>query len=83
MNWIARETTRGWGAVASSADGSKLVAGIGPFSLGQLYTSIPISSTTPGTAGYLLSGQPSAIELQYVGSGQFVPLSHEGAITIN
>ena len=83
VNWIARETTRGWGAVASSADGSKLVAGIGPFSLGQLYTSIPISSTTPGTAGFLLSGQSSAIELQYVGSGQFVPLSHEGAITIN
>ncbi len=74
--WTARESGRGWRAVASAADGSKQVAGV--FG-GQLYTTI--ASTTPGTAGYLSGGQSSAIELQYIGSSQFVPLSYVGAIT--
>jgi hypothetical protein len=25
----------------------------------------------------------TAIELQYVGNGQFLPISHEGSITVN
>jgi len=35
-NWIARESSRNWSSVVSSADGSKLVAGV---ALGQIYTS--------------------------------------------
>ena len=68
-----------WTAVASSADGTKLVAGVYN---GQIYTSIPssVSSTTTGTAGYLTGGQNTAIELQYLGNGQFLPISHEGII---
>jgi hypothetical protein len=37
-------------------------------------------STTIGTAGYLLGNQNSAIELQYLGNGQFLPISFVGLI---
>ena len=73
--WTPRDSNRNWYSVASSSDGSKLVA-VG--SSGQIYTSITMS--TSGTVGYLLGDQHSAVELQYIGNGQFVPLSHEGTI---
>ena len=41
------------------------------------------NQTTPGTSGNLVGGPRSAIELQYVGDGKFVPLSHEGTIVGN
>ena len=77
VSWAPRVSVQAWYAVASSADGAKLVAGIYN---GQIYTSNP-ATTTPGTAGYLLGGQNTAIELQYIGNGQFLPLSHEGAFS--
>jgi hypothetical protein len=63
--------------VASSADGSKLVALV---SNGQIYTSI--ASTTPGTSGSISGTSTDAIELRYVGDGMFSVLSHEGSLTI-
>jgi hypothetical protein len=39
------------------------------------------TTTTPGTAGYLAGGPNSAIELQYIGNGQFMPLNYVGAIS--
>jgi photosystem II stability/assembly factor-like uncharacterized protein len=77
ITWAPRGSVLPWYAVASSADGTKLVAGAYG---GQIYTSSP-ATTTPGTAGYLLGGQQTAIELQYIGNGQFLPLSHEGAFS--
>ena len=78
--------TQIWSGVASSADGSKLVACVQD---GQIYTSAlalaPSQSTgqntTVGTGGYLTGGQGTAIELQYIGNNQFFPLSHEGTIS--
>jgi photosystem II stability/assembly factor-like uncharacterized protein len=78
VNWAARDSPRQWMAVASSADGSKQVAVVQG---GQIYTSNP--ATTSGPAGYLLGGQFATIELQYLGGGQFLPLSHEGTIVGN
>jgi hypothetical protein len=77
VTWAPRVSSQAWYAVASSADGAKLVAGIYN---GQIYTSNP-ATTTPGAAGYLIGGQNTAIELQYIGNGQFLPLSHEGAFS--
>jgi hypothetical protein len=37
-------------------------------------------TTTPGPAGYLTGGQNSTIELQYIGNGQWQPLSYVGTI---
>ena len=67
-----------WYAVASSSDGTKLVAVVYG---GQIYTS-GLATTTPGASGYLLGGQNTAIELQYIGNNQFLPLSHEGAFFV-
>jgi hypothetical protein len=80
--WTPRENNRNWWAVASSADGTKLVAVVYG---GQIYTSVPAlaypnGTTTPGTAGYLIGGQGAAIELQYIGNNQFLPLSYTGTI---
>jgi hypothetical protein len=65
-----------WTGIASSADGSQLVA---VTSGGYIYVSANASTTT-GTAGYLTGTQHTAIELEYVGNGIFLPLSHEGTI---
>lgn len=37
-------------------------------------------TTTVGTAGYLTGGQATALELQYVGNGEFLPLNNEGTL---
>jgi photosystem II stability/assembly factor-like uncharacterized protein len=75
VTWASRESNRIWRSVASSSDGSKLIATVNG---GQIYTSS--STSASGTAGYLLGDPNSAVELQYIGNGQFVPLSHEGTI---
>jgi hypothetical protein len=80
LTWFARENSRIWSSVASSADGCKLVAVVSP---GQIFTSgAPNASagTSLGADGYLQGGQGTAIELQHVGAGSFLPLSHEGVI---
>jgi len=69
-------TNAPWIAVASSADGSKLAAAAYN---GYIYTSGQNVSTS-GTNGYLVGTWQSALELQYVGNGVFLPLSHEGMI---
>ena len=68
--------TASWADIASSADGSLLVAAVYG---GNVYVSSQ-SSTTTGTAGYLAGPQHSAIELIYAGNNLFLPLSHEGPI---
>src|SRR5262249_49016320 len=40
-----RDSNRNWSAVASSADGSKLIAAVGDGSFGQLYTSTDFGAT--------------------------------------
>lgn len=71
--WTPRESRRSWRAVASSADGTRLVA----VSQTQIFTSA--LQTTPGTTGAITGGQGDALSLQYVGSGTFVVLSASGA----
>ena len=69
----------GWSAIASSSDGGKLSGAVNG---GGIYTSLPAAqrTTTVGTAGFLSGGQNSAVELQYIGNNQFMPISHEGNI---
>jgi hypothetical protein len=70
---------RAWQSVASSADGTKLIA---VAENDQIYTSEPTpgATTAAGTTGYVTGGQNTAIELQYIGNGQWMPISHEGTI---
>jgi photosystem II stability/assembly factor-like uncharacterized protein len=66
----------GWNTVTTSADGSTLAAA---GSATQIYVSSQ-ATTTPGTAGYLSGTRLSAVELEYVGNGQFMPVSYVGTI---
>jgi hypothetical protein len=66
----------GWNAVTISGDGGTLVAA---GSATQIYVSSQ-ATTTPGTAGYLSGTRLSAVELEYVGNGQFMPVSYVGTI---
>ena len=75
--WTARDSVRNWVGVASSSDGTKLVASVYG---GQIYTSTP--NTTIGTAGSISGGQYDAIELQCIGSNTFTVLSNEGYLTV-
>ena len=63
--------------VACSADASTLVVAPSP---SQLYVSSLATRTTPGTAGYLSGTRLSAIELEYVGGGVFIPVSFVGTV---
>jgi hypothetical protein len=65
-----------WSCVASSSDGTKLVAADLSGGIWAIHT-----ATTPGSAGYVVGGLNTTIELMYIGNGQFIPLSHQGAIT--
>jgi photosystem II stability/assembly factor-like uncharacterized protein len=89
MTWTPQAFGANWACVASSSDGTKLVAAVSDSSVsytgGSIYTSAPVSTTpnsttTRGTGGYLVGGQGTTIELQYIGNGQFLPISHEGLI---
>ena len=71
-----------WNAIAASADGTKLAAAINNTLTGGIYVSLAsiLSATTVGTTGYLIGGQGSAVELQYIGNNQFMPVSYAGSI---
>jgi hypothetical protein len=74
-------TTANWLAVASSSDGTELVAAINNSTTGGIYTSQVSSQTvTTTTSGYITGAQGSAVELQYIGNGQFMPVSSVGTI---
>ena len=83
-NWVQTSAPfKQWYCVASSADGRTLLAGTQGGITDYVYRAhanpLPIT-TTPGILGYMTGTPYSAIELQYVGSGRFIPLSHEGTI---
>jgi hypothetical protein len=77
--WVRRDGVSSSGStgqcIASSADGTKLVAGS---TGGPIFTST--TATTSGSTGFLSGGQFSAVELQHIGNGQFMPISSAGTI---
>ena len=81
FTWKPRDIDRQWTCIASSADGVRLAATV---SQGQIYTTVNATTTTTGTPGFLTGGQGSAIEVQFIGSGQWQPLSsHAGPFGYN
>jgi hypothetical protein len=67
-----------WFAITCPANGSKFVAG---GASDGIYRFQPF--TTTGASGYVTGSLGSAIELQYIGNGQFIVLSSGGMITPN
>ncbi len=78
VTWTAQGlSVRRWSSVASSSDGTRLVASVDN---GQLYSFV--GATLPGNAGSISGQQYDAIELQYIGNGQFNVLSHAGSLVV-
>jgi hypothetical protein len=75
---------RNWVSIASSADGTRLVAAVYSTASG-LYTSQASTqaTSTTGTSGFVSGGPGSAVELQYIGNGKFMPVSSAGIIWAN
>jgi hypothetical protein len=73
LTWTPRESSRSWLSVASSADGAKLAA---------VATGSFVFTSNGNIALQLAGGQLAAIELQYIGAGQFLMLSHEGLFEV-
>ena len=78
-----------WQGIALSADGSQLAATINnnaplapPVGIYLSHATVQTSSMT-GTNGYIIGAQGSAVELQYIGNGQFMPVSSAGTIWAN
>ncbi|HWF18727.1 MAG TPA: sialidase family protein [Verrucomicrobiae bacterium] len=81
--WLQRTNgvpsgAQAWSCITSSASGSRLVAAINGGSFDFLYLSV--AQTTPLT-GSLSGTQYSDIELQYIGNGQWMPLTFNGSFT--
>jgi hypothetical protein len=81
QTWIQRTNgistlAKTWSAICSSVDGSRLLAAING---GVLYTSS--AATTIGASGFLTGTQYSNVELQYIGSGQWMVLSFAGSFS--
>jgi hypothetical protein len=78
-------STQNWYALASSSDGTKLAAVVNNASSGGIYYSQASlqMATVNGVNGFLIGGQGSAVELQYIGGGKFMPVSFAGTIWAN
>jgi hypothetical protein len=83
-NWtaISGVSNSVWSALAVSADASKLAAGASGTGTGLYYSSASTQSTT-STNGVLSGSQGTAVELQYIGNNQFMPVSSAGALWAN
>ncbi len=79
--WTQTNPTNGavWSCIASSADGGRLAATIlgGGIYHSQAWLQ---TTTTTGTGGYINGIQGSAVELQYIGNNQWMPVSSAGTI---
>jgi hypothetical protein len=86
-SWTALSTPTGqaWAALTTSLDGSKAVAGVNNSVTGGLYYSGNSTQiiTLTSTNGFLSGSFGSAVELQYIGGGRFMPVSSTGTLWAN
>ena len=81
--------TQNWTGVACSADCTKMaaiyatLANSGGAYWGQAYFQPTAATTTTGSAGSIGGSQGSAVELQYIGNNQFMPVSSTGTLWAN
>jgi hypothetical protein len=83
-NWTALASSQAWSGAWLSSDGSKLAATVstsGSINGGFYSAVIPPLPTT--TTNSITGSQGGAVELQYIGNGQFMPVSSTGSIWAN
>jgi len=71
-----------WSALASSSDGGTSAAGVGTSS-GLIYYSAATTRVANTATNSISGGQGSAVELQYIGNNQFMPVSSSGILWAN
>jgi len=79
-------TNQSWSGAWMSADGSKFAATVGKsgsYNGGVFYGSIIAQPNTISTNGTICGSQGAAVELQYIGGGQFMPVSSTGSLWAN
>jgi hypothetical protein len=78
-------TNQAWSAICSSSDGSHLAAGVNNNLSGYIYYSSGSAqiTTLTSTNGFLSGSQGSAVELQHIGNGRFMPVSSAGVLWAN
>jgi photosystem II stability/assembly factor-like uncharacterized protein len=83
-NWsvMNSSTNLAWSALAASDDGTRLAAAVLNAS-GGIYYASPTSPSVTGTNSFITGSQGSAVELQYIGNNQFMPVSSTGSIWAN
>jgi len=79
---LSGSTNQTWSALTSSANGQVLA---GAAMSGNLFysSSAAQASTLTGTNGFISGGQGSAVELQYIGNGRYMPVSSSGPLWAN
>lgn len=82
LTWSSAGGPRARTAVAMSAAGDRMVATWDHEGATAGSVQVSWSTTTPGTAGGIAGGTGDALELQYVGDGRFIVLSHEGQLSV-
>lgn len=83
--WAAFSTSSNlvWSALAASSDGVTSAAGASGIGTGTLYYSAATSRTATSTTNSISGGQGAAVELQYIGNNQFMPVSSTGILWAN
>jgi hypothetical protein len=79
-------TNQFWSGAWMSADGSKFAATVnhnGSTAGGIYYSSVSTQPNTISTNSTICGSQGSAVELQYIGNGQFMPVSSAGLLWAN
>jgi len=81
---LAGTASQPWSAITGSSDGGQLAAAVNK-TTGNIYYSGSSTQTITltGTNGVLSGSQGSAVELLYIGNGQFMPVSSSGILWAN
>jgi hypothetical protein len=86
-SWTAMTTTNQfWSGAWMSADGGKFAATVsknGSINGGVFYSSISALPNTVSTNSTIGGSQGAAVELQYIGNNQFMPVSATGTLWAN
>jgi len=88
LNWTKQAVAdQSWYSVACSDDCTRVIAGFSEtLSSGGIYSWQPaaqLTTTTVGANGSITGGIGSAVELQYIGDGQFMPIGGIGIFWAN
>lgn len=71
-----------WYCAAASSDGSTFLVGDDSGNLFISSALVPVT-TTVGSAGYMAGNRYAAVELQYIGNSQWMPISYVGSLSIH